>query len=44
MIYIISEVYYVISENWALTWDFQLCGMCDQLSLRSVCVTDQSLC
>ena len=33
--------------NWATTWDFQQCGMCDQQSLRSVCAyaqSDQSLC
>ena len=32
---------------WAVTWDFQQCGMCDQQSLRSACAyaqSDQSLC
>ena len=32
---------------WALTWDFQQCGMCDQQSIRSACAyrqSDQSLC
>ena len=33
--------------NWAMTWDFQQCGMCDQQSLRPACAyaqSDQSLC
>ena len=33
--------------DWAVAWDFQQCGMCDQLSLRSACAyaqSDQSLC
>ena len=32
---------------WAVAWDFQQCGMCDQQSLRSACAyaqSDQSLC
>ena len=32
---------------WAVTWDLQQCGMCDQQSLRSACAyaqSDQSLC
>ena len=32
---------------WAITWDFQQCGMCDWQSLRSACVyrqSDQSFC
>ena len=31
---------------WAMAWDFQQCGMCDQLRLRPACAyaqTDQSL-
>ena len=28
--------------NWAVTWDFQQCGMWDQQSLRSACVYAQS--
>ena len=34
-------------EKWAMTCDFQQCGMCDQQSLRSACAyaqSDQSLC
>ena len=34
-------------DIWAVEWDFQQCGMCDQQSLRSVCAyaqTDQSIC
>ena len=33
--------------NWAVTWDFQQCGMCDQQRLRPACAyaqTDQSIC
>ena len=33
--------------NWAATWNFQQCDMCDQQSLRSACAytqSDQSLC
>ena len=33
-------------NNWAVTWDFQQCGMCNQQSLRSACAyaqSDQSL-
>ena len=40
------EIYMVIII-WATAWDFQQCGMCEQLSLRSVCAyaqSDQSLC
>ena len=32
---------------WAMAWDFQQCGMCDQQSLRSACAyaqSDQSIC
>ena len=32
---------------WAMTWDFQQCGMCDQQRLRPACAyvqSDQSLC
>ena len=32
---------------WALTWNFQQCGMCDKQSLKSECAyaqSDQSLC
>ena len=35
------------SKNWAATWDFQKCGMCNQQSLRPACAyaqSDQSLC
>ena len=35
------------SYNWAVTWHFQQCGMCDLQSLRSACAyeqSDQSLC
>ena len=35
------------NNNWAVTWDFQQCGMCDRQSLRSACKyvqSDQSLC
>ena len=35
------------SYKWAMAWDFQQCGMCKQLSLRSACAyvqSDQSLC
>ena len=28
--------------KWAVTWDFQQCGMCDQQSLRSACAYVQS--
>ena len=34
-------------HTWAVRWDFQQCGMCDQQSLRSVCPygqSDQSIC
>ena len=34
-------------NNWASTWDFQQCGMCDQQRLRPACAytqSDQSLC
>ena len=34
-------------DIWAVTWDFQQCGMYDQQSLRSACAyaqPDQSLC
>ena len=34
-------------DNWAVTCDFQQCGICDQQSLRSACAyaqSDQSLC
>ena len=37
----------VINNNWAATWDFQQCGMCDQQSLGPACAyaqSDQSLC
>ena len=27
---------------WAITWDFQQCGMCDQQRLRSACAYAQS--
>ena len=33
--------------KWAMTWDFQQCGMCDQQRLRPACAyaqSDQSLC
>ena len=33
--------------KWAVTWDFQQCGMCDQQRLRPACTyaqSDQSLC
>ena len=33
--------------NWAVTWDFQKFGMCDQQRLRPACAyvqSDQSLC
>ena len=36
-----------LKKIWAVTWDFQQCGMCDQQSLRSACAyaqSDQSLC
>ena len=35
------------NHNWATTWDFQECGMCDHQILRSACAyaqSDQSLC
>ena len=35
------------NQIWAVTWDFQQCGMCDHQSLRSACAypqSDQSLC
>ena len=35
------------SHKWAVTWDFQQCGMCDQQRLSPACAyaqTDQSLC
>ena len=35
------------SLDWALTWDFQQCGMYDQQTLRSACayaLSDQNLC
>ena len=38
---------HVKEHNWAATWDFQQCDMCDQQSLRSACAyaqSDQSLC
>ena len=38
---------YKLNHNWAATWNFQQCGMCDQQSLRSACAyaqSDQSLC
>ena len=36
-----------LSYNWAVTCDFQQCGMCNQQSLRSACTyvqSEQSLC
>ena len=38
---------YIKEVLWAMTWDFQQCGMCDQQRLRPACAyaqTDQSLC
>ena len=35
------------SEIWAVAWDFEQCGMCDQQRLRPACAytqSDQSLC
>ena len=37
----------MVCSKWAVTWDFQQCGMCDQQRLRTACAyaqTDQSLC
>ena len=37
----------VVLIKWAMTWDFQQCGMCDQQNLRPACAyvqSDQSLC
>ena len=34
-------------NKWAMTWDFQQCGICDQQRLRPACAyaqSDQSLC
>ena len=42
-----NQVYIWCMYIWALTWDFQQCGMCDQQRLRSACAyaqPDQSLC
>ena len=42
-----TKCIYCNAYNWAATWAFQQCGMCDQQSLRSACVyaqSDQSLC
>ena len=36
-----------LNSMWAMTWDFQKCGICDQQRLRSACAfvqTDQSIC
>ena len=36
-----------IDDIWGIAWNFQLCGMCEQQSLRSACAyaqSDQSLC
>ena len=32
----------MVIDNWAMAWDFQQCGMCDQQSLRSACAYAQS--
>ena len=40
-------VRHTCTNNWAVTWDFQQCGMCDQQRLRPACAyaqSDQSLC
>ena len=29
----------VVHNNWAMAWDFQQCGMCDQKRLRPACAT-----
>ena len=45
--YIDSWFSYLLPYNWAATWDFQKCGICDQQSLRSACAyaqSDQNLC
>ena len=45
-----STAYFLISwqkHNWAVTWDVQQCGMCDQQRLRSACAyaqSNQSIC
>ena len=48
----LQESWYLISycfqkSKWAMTWDFQQCGMCDQQRLRpawAYAQSDQSLC
>ena len=37
----------VLQDIWAMTWDFQQCGVCDQQRLRPACAyvqSDQSIC
>ena len=45
MLYVNGKAYKI--HNWAMTWDFQQCGMCDQQSFRSACAyaqSDHSIC
>ena len=47
IIWVKPWTFVVIIENWAVTWDFQQCGMCDQQKLRpawAYAQSDQSLC
>ena len=42
-----KELQFSLKQVWAVTWDFQQCGMCDQQSLRPACAyaeSVQSLC
>ena len=42
-----TEITKRINNKWAVTWDFQQCGMCDQQSLSPACAqaqSDQRLC
>ena len=40
-------IHHISYNIWAVAWDFQHCGVCNQQSLRSACAytqSDQSLC
>ena len=37
-----AGIHKMLVKIWAVIWDFQQCGMCDQQSLRSACAYTQS--
>ena len=39
---IFRNIFLSLWYNWAVTWDFQQCGMCDQQRLRPACTCAQS--